>query len=803
MMIIIFCNRLLHSSKTAVPHLNRPLKVGSSSRIRLSRIVTLCSRVLYNSLIKLERLSGVIIMILIFCNRVLYSSKTLVLHLNRPLKLGSSSRIRLFFNSHVLLINHYAVMMSSSHLSDPGSGCPGGVGTGGECSNNSNSSQKNSGRDIDMPQVGSASTSFFSQNYYQCRAGRDATFKNDAVESSHGAELGYIVGGEDARLGSFEDNLDTIQDCFVGSRVYRESTQVNQNLCCTFDPATLTCLNCSSQHTVISNAPVCFCVSDQNFVANLAGTEGTNGCVGVIRLESAGLCELADITTEILKQAKLYPGSVICMGSGTHLHRVGATRYACDWNIAAARLSKTFPNVRICPLIPIPTANCPGALALNITYLACWYARMYTGSTLGLPDCWAKLTRFTAELSAADVEAPTYHTIAMPASLSPDAQLTTYRFRTTHSRHVSTSGLDVKATDELVLALLNALQSQLGIDCSPRDTPVRTTAREGRGKENITKLILIGASNMRRCIPPLRAQGFEVVDLTHIEWKGSDDSVKKVLEAVEQYESGHTEVAVILDLLTCISYRFVQDDGGLALPMKISGRYHLLGDLDCCTDAVLKNCIGKFFPIFRKLEGYGLPMVICPPLPRYLAGGCCPIESHAANAQLPNHGENFLQKIMHLRKVVRGELDGSGLRAFWIPDPVQGLTSALNQSGNNSGPENMARISSPSVACMAAEIGMLMLGDNVHYTQLGYTNLALELSNSLKKCLNKLNTAAECNVSGTSSESRGKQPSYFWRGFLSQRGAIRPRFSATNFKTGSGKRAATCTHPYRGRGSRR
>ena len=48
------------------------------------------------------------------------------------------------------------------------------------------------------------------------------------------------------------------------------------------------------------------------------------------------------------------------------------------------------------------------------------------------------------------------------------------------------------------------------------------------------------------------AEGDSAVDLTHIEWKGSDESQKKILEAVEMYWKGTTVVAVILDLFTCI-----------------------------------------------------------------------------------------------------------------------------------------------------------------------------------------------------------------------------------------------------------
>jgi len=536
--------------------------------------------------------------------------------------------------------------------------------------------------------------------------------------------------------------------------------------------------------------------------------------VGVVRIESAGLIELTEIFLEIFKSARLYPGSVICLGSATHLHRVGATRYAVDWNICVARLSRTFHNIQICPLVPIPTAECPGALAQEITYIACWFARMYAGSTQGLPDCWARLTRLTAALTTSDQAATTYSCVAMPVSYSPDAALTTIRFRANQIRHVNNTGLDVKATEDLVLGLLTTLQQTLGVDCIPRDSPVRIPAAEQRKKEAIGKIIVIGASNMRRCIPFLKEAGYDVMDLANIEWDGSDEAVAKISAIIDEVSRDPATLegtAIVLDLFSSIAYRFMQADGGLALPMKIGGRYHLLGNLDVCSDQGVKQAVSRFFPILRKIESKKIPMVVLPPLPRYLAGGCCPSATHAKNTADPEHSEKFLQKITHLRSVLRKELNGSGLQGFWVPDPVQGLTAgqAGSDGERSSGPD-------PN---RATEIIMLMLGDNVHFTPLGYTRLAAELDRSVKSAVRKHVSAAflftgsgsgDSSTSSRSSLGSGSRKSFFWRGFISRHGATRPKNPSSYKATASHKstashsgRSAGAAHPYRGRGRKR
>ena len=59
------------------------------------------------------------------------------------------------------------------------------------------------------------------QAYFQCRAARDASFQDKAVEISARSTLGIIEGGETARIGSFDRQDSSNNLCFSGSRVLR------------------------------------------------------------------------------------------------------------------------------------------------------------------------------------------------------------------------------------------------------------------------------------------------------------------------------------------------------------------------------------------------------------------------------------------------------------------------------------------------------------------------------------------------------------------------------------------------------
>ena len=94
----------------------------------------------------------------------------------------------------------------------------------------------------------------------------------------------------------------------------------------------------------MSGKALCICVSDQNFVSNIAA--GKN-CISVVRLESGSLGELTDLVIELFENQKFPPGSVICLGSASHLHKVGLTVYTMDWNRCLDTLTKRIGGIQI------------------------------------------------------------------------------------------------------------------------------------------------------------------------------------------------------------------------------------------------------------------------------------------------------------------------------------------------------------------------------------------------------------------------------------------------------------------------
>ena len=102
----------------------------------------------------------------------------------------------------------------------------------------------------------------------------------------------------------------------------------------------------------------------------MSNLSGGKNCISVVRLESRNLLELADLVIEIFDSSKFPPGSVICVGSVSHLHNIGVTLYAQDWQRCVDSLKKQIVGVQVCPLIPVIRSDFPGSVAADLVDLA-------------------------------------------------------------------------------------------------------------------------------------------------------------------------------------------------------------------------------------------------------------------------------------------------------------------------------------------------------------------------------------------------------------------------------------------------
>jgi hypothetical protein len=415
--------------------------------------------------------------------------------------------------------------------------------------------------------------------YEQCKKARAADLKVRTILVTdrgglHAEEM--ILLERTGNLDFQED--DQVGETFYGSRICKGGKTINQSVSVSFDPANLTCITCGSEHKIIDNRyNNVIALSDQNFVPFIGG-DGAGPCMGVVRVEDASLGELIDFFLEIFCDTKLPAGSVVLIGSATHLHRSGTSLYAREWVNCIAKLTNRWPDLRIAPLLPVIREDCPGELARQLGELAAWFLGVYGDSVLCLRSAWnhAITTYNSNSFGSVEYPAPITHRVALPESLSPQSATSVTAFSCMSSSPTILKGVDRKATWELVHVLLDALSTSLHICLLPETHVSRENMSARNEKDTLDRLIVIGASHMKRVVPFLRENGNEVVDLSTPGWIPSPANVAKLLDSVAGTEVG-SDTVVVLDLLSNAVYRYAQFDGTLSVPFKSNGKFHMGG----------------------------------------------------------------------------------------------------------------------------------------------------------------------------------------------------------------------------------
>ena len=373
---------------------------------------------------------------------------------------------------------------------------------------------------------------------------------------------------------------------------------MNECISLTFDPATLLCVTCKIEHSIIPSdgRPLAIVISDQNFVTQICAKED-NSCIPVVRLENASLSDLVDMSFEIFHNTNIRAGSVFLIGSGSFLFRVGASVYANEWLKCLRRVNARWEQVHVGPLIPILFEDCPGSLSRDLFELAMWLAKSYSHNTSGLLDSWSALIHTVRCNSAGSAPLPCAEVVklSMPVSLTSTEQYA-HHFHFNSSCPATLLAHDRKTTEELVLVLIQTINRDFSVRFDPGAKLARspTMVEDPKGKH----LVVVGASNMKRTVPMLAAAGYTVTDLTESGWVASPENISKLISSLSKLTIP-SDFIVVFDLLGNASFRFKQFDGSQLLPYKTNHGFHLAGEVEVVNDQTYAALISSLLPIFN------------------------------------------------------------------------------------------------------------------------------------------------------------------------------------------------------------
>ena len=586
----------------------------------------------------------------------------------------------------------------------------------------------------------------------QCSGARKAAGRAESASITMDENFGKRFRSDPETVGTLNPPGDqVILKTFHGARVSRGNTVVNQVVSMSFDPATLKCLCCSTQHKIFSdNVATPIILSDQNFVTVWNSEKGE--CIPVIRIENGTLHELVDFVMEVFDRDPPPSGSFILLGSPSYLHKVGTQSFCHGWSKVVCRLNKKWPNVNVGPLIPIIRESVPGGVARELIEFAAWLARVYDGLGQGMSSCWGTLViklmeKATGHTQLTNIET---YTVTLPVSLDPNSGSSPLTFCTNSSRPSILERMEQEQIGELLGSISTTLEKDFGIDI--RTDPANVTVPEGT---QVQKVVLVGASILKKTTGYMRAEGVEVVDMCVPGWSLTPENVAELTGRLRQLDNP-SPVVYVLDLFGNSIFRFIDFDGTVSRPYKRDGHYHMPGEVTVVGEEVQHKLIQMAAPIWETVAGKHC--IIMAPTPRYLFHKCCGNTAHCTNVEKDGHPEHFLKEVMQVRTRLKRSIAPGSHGKLWVSDSCEVLK----------GPAGL------TAAERAAALREVSATDGVHFSEAGYFNLAT----NVLKCAQDLVTGKIGNGSGTKTGSAslfaaGGGRRYFWHGFSSATGSDR------------------------------
>ena len=442
-----------------------------------------------------------------------------------------------------------------------------------------------------------------------------------------------------------------------------------------FDPATGSCVSClGGGHKALvasGGGVVAFIASDQCFPACLPVPRGGGECLRVVRVEDGSLRDITLALADSIGKAILTSGTVVCLGSASHLASVGTAQYIQDWVRSRWWIRERLGEATmVLPLAPIPVAGIQGrSLVRSLIEVTNWFL------TLESTECI--LTRNVHNLflstylarGTGEGWANERLCFRLPVSLDSHVYVNTVS-EGWGSRPDGIPPLSQAAEEELVGPLLKVLKNSFGIElcqypCFERDMAV-VKERVGADLDDAHYLVL-GGSHASRLANSLGSAGAYVDRVTAGGWKVNAANVTSMLEKV-----GLTVPRpdyIVLQMLDNSSYFCLSEEGTLSLPAVLDdGRHHIQGQLRLANKEQTIAILKLITPVLKVQPDVKKFLVTC--LPRYISATCCGDPLHW-NGTGKAEKLRLLSELSQMKRTIRSYLFTEKVPNVTLVDPVQ------------------------------------------------------------------------------------------------------------------------------------
>jgi hypothetical protein len=349
---------------------------------------------------------------------------------------------------------------------------------------------------------------------------------------------------------SHTESVNTGTFCTVGDDCIRLTNIIHDlrnrsTKTLSLDPQSGTCSSClAGRHAAWSSrtgGPIVLVVSDQNFPACLPARSAGKEFLRIIRCEDGSLQELTHALADTLGKIKLPKGSIMLLGSLSHLSNAGTEHYLVDWVRSRWWIRERLgEDLSVLPLAPIWSERLSGRGQIrSMVESLTWFSTLRATEAVLMKDiCTHMLDRHLTCTTGLGWN-PGRLCFRLPAGLDTRAVTATVS-EGWSSLPESAPPLSMAAEKEvissLVVMLNDAFEANLDLDsCLARSMADINKQRES---DTAAKLVaVIGCSHAAKIAHALDLQGANVCDLSERGWKLSADNVHVLAQKLTDMEN--------------------------------------------------------------------------------------------------------------------------------------------------------------------------------------------------------------------------------------------------------------------------
>ena len=458
-----------------------------------------------------------------------------------------------------------------------------------------------------------------------------------------------LLGGEvlqAARCGALHSKVDP------RSKSTQSVHSVRQNRSCTWsiDRQRLSCGCCGR---MAGRQVLVF--TDQNFPAILP-RQGEGQCLKIVRVEGASMVDLVEEFVDLARRNMACEGSVLLLGSVSHLADVGTTEYALDLARASRRIQYMLgDSIRVLPLPTMLMGGCNDQGVIRAIFEVYGWLDSISGQGGSGPFPKISLKKAADIMLVNGVGEPQRlaHTrIMMPTSLD---SLEVKKWSSGGWELVtlpsSSAPLNQQQEEDLIRTLVGELNQlhMVGLDPSPNSNRV-----VHRLANQNSAYLVVGSSHAAKTAEALEAGGALVETAVITGWRCYPANVERLAGLVKECLSrpDMKEATVVFQCMDNSFYYARTEDGSILQARRgHDGVFHVDGESILAPKELQFRQFEAMMPILK--EAGDRRVILVPLIPRYLYGKCCSDRDHIPNFANPGYREQVENSVLDSRRYLK------------------------------------------------------------------------------------------------------------------------------------------------------